>query len=76
MTLTCILVDMENVQLRVPDLSRLERGRHQLKIFHGPSQNKLTIEMVRALQPLGDIRTQPCAPHGGHGERHAAPASQ
>lgn len=54
MTLTCILVDMENVQLRVPDLSALERGRHQLKIFHGPSQNKLTIEMVRALQPLGD----------------------
>ena len=54
MTLTCILVDMENVQLRVPELALLERGRHQLKIFHGPSQNKLTIEMVRALQPLGD----------------------
>ncbi len=54
MTLTCILVDLENVQLRVADLAGLSREQHQLKIFHGPSQNKLTIELVRALQPLGD----------------------
>lgn len=54
MPLTHILVDLENVQLRLPDLAGLSRERHRLTVFHGPSQNKLTIELVRALQPLGD----------------------
>lgn len=54
MTLTCILVDLENVQLKAPELAGLKRGEHLLKIFHGPSQNSFTAAMVRALQPLGD----------------------
>ncbi|MEY8879740.1 MAG: PIN domain-containing protein [Leptothrix sp. (in: b-proteobacteria)] len=51
---TCILVDLENVQLKVADLAGLVRGEHQLKIFHGPSQNKVGLDLVMALQPLGD----------------------
>jgi len=54
MTITCILVDLENVQLKAPELAGLKRGEHLLKIFHGPSQNSFTAAMVRALQPLGD----------------------
>jgi hypothetical protein len=54
MTTTCILVDLENVQLKAPELAGLKRGEHLLKIFHGPSQNSFTAAMVRALQPLGD----------------------
>jgi len=52
MELTYILVDFENVQPR--DLGLLCEPHYRVKLFHGPHQNKLDIEVVKALQPLGD----------------------
>jgi len=52
MDLTYFLVDFENVQ--PPDLGLLGDPGYRVKLFHGPHQNKLDMDVVKALQPLGD----------------------
>lgn len=52
MDLTYVLVDFENVQPR--DLGLLGDPGYRVKLFHGPHQTKLDVEVVKALQPLGD----------------------
>jgi len=52
MDLTYFLVDFENVQ--PPDLGLLCDPGYRVKFFHGPHQNKLDMDVVKALQPLGD----------------------
>ena len=53
MTIRYILIDFENVQPSAAEL-RLIRGpdRH-VRLFHGPHQTKLDVDLVMALQPLG-----------------------
>lgn len=47
-----ILIDFENVQPR--DLGLLRDGPFKVRIFLGPNQAKVPIEVAAALQPLGD----------------------
>ena len=54
MALTYILVDFENVQPQVADLSLLRGDDFRVLIFHGAHQNKFDVDMYKALQPLGD----------------------
>ena len=54
MPLTYILVDFENVQPEVADLSLIRGADYRVLIFHGAHQNKLDVNMYKALQPLGD----------------------
>ncbi|HVG04799.1 MAG TPA: PIN domain-containing protein [Burkholderiaceae bacterium] len=54
MPLTYILVDFENVQPEVADLSLIRGDDFRVLIFHGAHQNKLDVNMYKALQPLGD----------------------
>lgn len=50
----CILIDFENVQPTVEELTPLRGGQHRIVIFHGPHQTKFDAAMVKALQPLGE----------------------
>ena len=54
MPLTYILVDFENVQPQVADLSLLRGEDFRVFVFHGAHQNKFDVNMYKALQPLGD----------------------
>ncbi len=54
MPLTYILVDFENVQPQVADLTLLRGDDVRVQIFHGAHQNKFDVDMYKALQPLGD----------------------
>ena len=51
METTYILVDFENVQPN--DFDVLRGPQVQVKVFHGPHQNKFDVSLVKALQPLG-----------------------
>ena len=46
-----VLIDLENVQPK--NLSRLNRGAYNIKVFHGAKQAKVSLEMARALQAFG-----------------------
>jgi PIN domain len=46
-----VLVDYENVQPK--DIALLKDGPFKVKIFLGPNQAKIPVELVNAIQPLG-----------------------
>lgn len=48
-----VLVDFENIQPK--DLGRLKGSPFQIKIFIGPGQRKIPIELVSAVQQLGPM---------------------
>ena len=55
-----VFIDYENVQ--VEDISKLKGEQFRVKVFLGPSQTKLSVELVMAMQALGEraeyIRSQ------------------
>lgn len=51
MPLPFILIDFENVQPAA--LGRLQPGATRVKVFLGQHQSKLTLDLVKALQPFG-----------------------
>lgn len=51
MPLPFILIDFENVQPAA--LGRLQPGATRVKVFLGQQQSKLTLDLVKALQPFG-----------------------
>jgi len=51
MSRPCVLIDFENVQPKA--LERLVPGAATIKVFLGQHQNKLMLDLVRALQPFG-----------------------
>lgn len=51
MPLPCVLIDFENVQPKA--LGRLIPGTITIKVFLGQHQNKVVLDLVRALQPFG-----------------------
>ena len=53
MNLTYILIDLENVKPAAADLKLIRGANYQVRIFHGPNQNKFDADSVKALQPLG-----------------------
>lgn len=53
MSLTYILIDFENVQPIAEDMSLVRGAHYQVRLFHGPNQNRFDAGMVKALQPLG-----------------------
>jgi len=46
-----ILVDFENVQPK--SLAALQDGQHQVRVFLGASQTKITLELAQSLQAFG-----------------------
>lgn len=46
-----ILVDFENVQPK--SLASLQGGQHQVRVFLGASQTKITLELAQSLQAFG-----------------------
>lgn len=46
-----ILVDFENVQPK--SLAALQGGQHQVRVFLGASQTKITLELAQSLQAFG-----------------------
>jgi hypothetical protein len=46
-----VLVDFENVQPR--SLASLQGGQHQVRVFLGASQTKITLELAQSLQAFG-----------------------
>jgi hypothetical protein len=53
MQFTYILIDFENVKPAAADLKLIRGAEYQVRIFHGPHQNKFDADTVKALQPLG-----------------------
>lgn len=50
MTLPCVLIDFENLQPKA--LGRLVPGTTRIKVFLGQNQNKVLLDLVKALQPF------------------------
>jgi len=46
-----VLVDFENVQPK--DLGLLKEGPFQVKVFLGPNQSRIPVDLASALQSLG-----------------------
>jgi hypothetical protein len=53
MNLTYILIDYENVKPTAADLTLIRGAKYQVRIFHGPHQNKFDADTLNALLPVG-----------------------
>jgi hypothetical protein len=53
MNLTYILIDYENVKPTAADLKLIRGAKYQVRIFHGPHQNKFDADTLNALLPVG-----------------------
>jgi hypothetical protein len=52
MNFTYILIDYENVKPAAADLELIRGAKYQVRIFHGPHQNKFDADSVKALLSL------------------------
>ena len=48
MSLTCILIDFENVHPPAADMSSIRGADYRVRFFHGSHQNKFDADMVKA----------------------------
>jgi hypothetical protein len=53
MSLTCILIDFENVQPTAADMKLIRGADYRVPLFHGPHQKMFDAETVKAPQPPG-----------------------
>ena len=53
MSITYILIDFENLQPEAEDLRLIRGADYRVRLFHGPHQNRIEVEIAKALQPLG-----------------------
>ena len=61
---TYVLIDFENVQPK--DIALLKDGNYLIQVFLGPNQAKIPLNIVTALQPLGDKVNYIAIPSSGH----------
>ena len=65
MSLVYILIDFENIQPSAAEMSLIRDVDCQVRVFHGPHQNKFDADVVKALQPLGaQVEYVQCARKG------------